>query len=158
MSQASSLSLPHAPPSHIHAHVYTGYTQAHGHTRKRSYTRIHVQPHAHVHSLTLSLRQHPARVSIHRTTREGVRVPGSSLTAAVRFQTPMRQPRTTRTHARMHTVLKRHEDETIETFPRLLIISAEKSTSWPLDSPPRDCVIDINTTSFSPFPAYYPSY
>lgn len=52
-------------------------------------------------------------VSIRRTTREGVRVPGSSLAAAVRSQTSTRQARGVRTYARTHarnTTFKDHED------------------------------------------------
>lgn len=105
-SEPSKLSFPpsRSPVTYTCTRIHRIHvgTQPHTKTQLHTYTRIVTRARTFSHSLSLSLRQHPARVSIHRTTREGVRVPGSSLTAAVRFQTPMRQPRTTRTHARTH--------------------------------------------------------
>lgn len=81
--------------------------------------------HAHGPSSSFSLHPTPpnipprratilrGEVSIRRTTREGVRVPGSSLAAAVRSQTSTRQARGVRTYARTHarnTTFKDHED------------------------------------------------
>lgn len=100
-SEPSKLSFP--PSRSPVTYTCTRIHRIHAGTRPHTKTQLHTYTRTFSYSLSLSLRQHPARVSIHRTTREGVRVPGLSLTAAVRFQTPMRQPRTTRTHARMHT-------------------------------------------------------
>jgi len=100
------------------------------------------------HSLSLSLAADVLRRSptTPRAAREGVRVPGSFLAAAVRSQTPMRQPRIARSLARTHACTRRskgHADDR-QVLLRLLVISAEACRTENTDgraeikSPPRD--------------------
>lgn len=77
------------------------------HTRARQRARTCTRPSLSLHPTPPSVPPRRAailrgEVSIQRTTREGVRVPGSSLAAAVRSQTSTRQARGVRTYARTH--------------------------------------------------------
>lgn len=110
----SSLSLPHVPPCHIYTPIHRG-TRTRGRTQphaihtythiNRIYTATRARPRTYV--LSRSRHRHPARVSIHPTTREGVRVPGSSLSGCSAFaNTHGRQPRAARSLA--HSLSRAH--------------------------------------------------
>lgn len=112
-------------PTYIRTYVRTykyvlyraAYTNTHTHIHTRSRRACVQVTRAHMHTAPRSFSLHPTppnipprratilrgEVSIQRTTREGVRVPGSSLAAAVRSQTSTRQARGgVRTYARTH--------------------------------------------------------
>lgn len=96
-----------APPRPLDTHVRAHIGIRVEHTRARQRARTCTRPSLSLHPTPPNVPPRRAailrgEVSIQRTTREGVRVPGSSLAAAVRSQTSTRQARGVRTYARTH--------------------------------------------------------
>lgn len=123
VSQASSLSHPHAPPCHIYMHTYTQDTRVH----TNAYT--HVDTATRAHSLTLS----PP------TSCEGLHPPNDTRGSPSSWLVPhgcSAFPNTHETtsnylHARTHAHGAEETRGGSRRFLRLLARSAEKSTSRP---------------------------
>lgn len=172
-----------AASSRPHTYAYTEIrvVGAQTHVRSVACTRRAAVCELHAHGPSPSFSLHPTppnipprratilrgEVSIRRTTREGVRVPGSSLAAAVRSQTSTRQARGVRTYARTHarnTTFKDHEDPS-SPFSRPFdnafaprtrhVRRTTTTTSLPNDSSTRERERETRSTSFpSPSPFF----